>query len=156
MPGPIGSATEFLRMSSGYNSESLSFPAATRQYPMTQVPRMSSSDITLELHRFWAQQSKILWRRVLDFKEFKSYIRKKFCLFVFLLYNNLINFPFEKTKQKHGNRDKNKGGPLPPPPQYITIHLQTLNSRNKIFPTRAGVVCPKFGHPVQTLDWLKA
>ena len=41
--------TEFLRMSSGYNSETLSFPVATRQYPMAWVSRMSSSDITLEL-----------------------------------------------------------------------------------------------------------
>ena len=45
--------TEFLRMSSAYNSETLHFPAATRQYPMVWIPRMSSWDITLE-HRFYA------------------------------------------------------------------------------------------------------
>ena len=36
-------------MSSGYNSETLSFPVAMRQYPMAWIPRMSPLYITLEL-----------------------------------------------------------------------------------------------------------
>ena len=58
----MGSQIQFLRMSSGYKSETLSFLASTWQYPMAS---------RCLLHRFRAQLSNILWRHPLDWMSFR-------------------------------------------------------------------------------------